>query len=147
LEDAEMSLSTHVANPHGTLRLDVHGAHATAIILPHITEFRERYPNIDVVLSSGDRLVDLVKEGVDCVVRAGHPRDSSLVVRKLASLHEINCACSAYLERSGTLQLPCAREAHHGIVFFTLGNDSRYAFTVIIDGKVTEFESSGWIRV
>jgi len=147
LEDAEMSLSTHVANPHGTLRLDVHGAHATAIILPHITEFRERYPNIDVVLSSGDRLVDLVKEGVDCVVRAGHPRDSSLVVRKLASLPEIICASPAYLERYGTPQHPCELEAHHGIGFFTRGNDNRYPFTVIIDGKVTEFESSGWIRV
>src|SRR5690606_13880565 len=35
LEDAETSLSTHVATPHGTLRLVVDGAHATAIILPH----------------------------------------------------------------------------------------------------------------
>lgn len=44
LEDAETSLSTHVANPYGTLRLDLHGAHATMIILPRIGEFRERYP-------------------------------------------------------------------------------------------------------
>src|SRR5690606_17380262 len=55
LEDAETSLSTQVANPHGTLRLDLHGAHATKIILPRIGEFRERYPQIDVVISSGDR--------------------------------------------------------------------------------------------
>src|SRR5690606_15469534 len=79
LEDAEASLSTHVANPRGTLRLDVHGVHATMILLPRITEFRERYPNIDVVLSSGDRLVDLVKAGIELVVRAGRPRDSSTV--------------------------------------------------------------------
>src|SRR5690606_27459855 len=82
LEDAEASLSTEAANPHGTLRLDLHGAHATLILLPRIAEFRERYPRIEISISSGDRLVDLVKEGIDCVVRAGEPRDSSLVSRK-----------------------------------------------------------------
>src|SRR3546814_18848987 len=49
LEDAESSLSTQVVNPRGTLRLDVHGVHATMIILPRIIEFRERYPNIDEI--------------------------------------------------------------------------------------------------
>src|SRR5690606_5664837 len=106
------SLSTYIANPHGTLRLDVHGAHATMIILPRITEFRERYPNMDVVLSSGDRLVDLVKEGVDCVVRAGRPRDSSLAFRKLADLPEMLFVSPAYLAKYGSPRQPEALERH-----------------------------------
>ncbi len=147
LEDAETSLSTHVANPHGTLRLDLHGAHATMIILPRIGEFRERYPHIDVVIGSGDRLVDLVKEGIDCVVRAGQPRDSSLIARKLADMPEIICASPEYLSRHGTPKHPRELVEHQGIGFFSRGNDSRYPFTVIVDGKVTEFEASGWISV
>ncbi|OZI50817.1 LysR family transcriptional regulator [Bordetella genomosp. 4] len=147
LEDAEASLSTHVANPRGTLRLDVHGVHATMILLPHITEFRERYPNIDVVLSSGDRLVDLVKEGIDCVVRAGQPRDSTLVARKLADLPEIICASPEYLNRYGTPKHPSDLEQHQGIGFFSRGNNYRYPFSVIMDGEVQEFEASGWISV
>ncbi|WP_368655630.1 LysR family transcriptional regulator [Castellaniella ginsengisoli] len=147
LEDAEASLSTHVANPRGILRLDLHGAHATMIILPRIGEFRERYPQIDVVISSGDRLVSLVKEGIDCVVRAGHPRDSSLVVRRLANLSEIICASPEYLVRHGAPAHPCELPEHQGIGFFSRGNDSRYPFTVIVDGQVRAFEARGWISV
>lgn len=147
LEDAESSISTHVANPHGTLRLDLHGAHATTIILPRIGEFRARYPHINVVLSSGDRLVDLVKEGIDCVVRAGQPRDSSLVARKLANLPEIICASPDYLARHGTPQHPSDLERHQGIGFFSRGNDYRYPFSVIVDGTRQEFEASGWMSV
>lgn len=147
LEDAETSLSTQVANPRGTLRLDLHGVHATTIILPRIGEFRERYPHIDVVISSGDRLVDLVKEGIDCVVRAGHPRDSSLVVRKLADMEEIICASPEYLARYGTPEQPHDLEQHQAIGFFSRGNDSRYPFTLIVDGEVREFAASGWISV
>ena len=112
LDDAETSLSTQVNDPHGTLRLDLHGAHATNIILPRIAEFRARYPRVDLVISSGDRLVDLIKEGIDCVVRAGHPRDSSLVVRRLANMPEIicvsdaECYTSAALAGCGLIQVP-----------------------------------------
>ncbi len=147
LEDAETSLSTHVTDPHGTLRLDLHGAHATMIILPRIAQFRERYPNIDVVISSGDRLVHLVREGIDCVVRAGQPRDSSLVVRKLADMEQIICASPEYLSRYGTPTHPGELTQHQAIGFFSRGNDSRYPFSVIRDGQEAQFEASGWMSV
>jgi DNA-binding transcriptional LysR family regulator len=77
VDDAESSSSHQTSNPRGVLRLDLRGTHATRIVLPRIDEFRARYPGIELVVSSGDRLVDLVREGVDCVVRGGRPRDSS----------------------------------------------------------------------
>lgn len=147
LEDAETSLSTHVTDPHGTLRLDLHGAHATMIILPRIAQFRERYPNIDVVISSGDRLVHLVREGIDCVVRAGQPRDSSLVVRKLADMEQIICASPEYLSRYGTPLHPSELPQHQAVGFFSRGNDSRYPFSVMMDGQEAQFEASGWMSV
>lgn len=147
LEDAETSLSTHIANPHGTLRLDIHGAHATMIILPRIAEFRERYNQIDVVISSGDRLVNLVKEGIDCVIRAGQPRDSSLMAKKLADMPEVICASPEYLARHGTPVHPEELADHQGIGFFSRGYDSRYPFTIMMDGEVKEFETKGWISV
>lgn len=147
LEDAEASLATDIANPRGTLRLDLHGAHATLIILPRIAEFRERYPHIDLMVSSGDRLVDLVKEGIDCVVRAGQPRDSSLVVRKLAEMPEIICASPDYLARHGTPKHPRDLATHQGVGFFSRGNSSSYPFSVIVDGQAQEFETGGWISV
>lgn len=147
LEDAESVLSTQAADPRGTLRLDLHGSHATRIILPRIAEFRARYPRVDLVISSGDRLVDLIGEGIDCVVRAGQPRDSTLVARRLANMPEVICASPDYLAAHGTPRHPADLEQHQGIGFFTRGNDYRYPFAVIMDGEVREFEASGWLTV
>ncbi len=147
LDDAETSMSTSATQPRGTLRLNLHGVHATTILLPRIGEFHERYPHIDIVISSGDRLVDLVKEGIDCVVRVGQPRDSTLVVKKLASLREIICASPQYLERHGTPTHPDELTTHQAVGFFSLHSDHRYPFNLIVDGEVKSFEAKGWVSV
>ncbi|BDB24562.1 LysR family transcriptional regulator [Cupriavidus sp. P-10] len=147
LEDAETSLSTQAANPRGTLRLDLHGTHATQVILPRIGEFRARYPNIELAISSGDRLVDLVGEGIDCVVRAGRPRDSSLVARRLADMPEVLCASPAYLAVHGTPRHPSELEGHAAVGFFSRNHDYRYPFTLTVDGEVVEAKARGWIAV
>lgn len=147
LEDAESSLSTVVANPRGTLRLDLHGTHATRIILPNIQDFHRRYPQINLVISCGDRLVDLVSEGVDCVVRAGNPRDSSLVAKRLALMPEVVCASPGYLAEHGTPMFPQQLAEHQAVGFFASNHDIRYPFTFFIDGQVVELEPGGWISV
>jgi DNA-binding transcriptional LysR family regulator len=70
------------------LRIDVHGRMFRQIILPKLPDFLERYPEITLRIGEGDRLVDLVREGVDCVVRAGTPADSGMIVRRLGMLRE-----------------------------------------------------------
>lgn len=147
LEDAEASLSTVLTNPRGTLRLDLHGAHATQIILPNIQDFRRRYPEISLVISSGDRLVDLVSEGIDCVVRAGNPRDSSLVAKRLALMPEVICASPAYLAEYGTPSSPEALCEHQAVGFFASNHDIRYPFSFLIDGQVVNHELGSWMSV
>jgi len=147
LEDAESSLSTTLANPRGILRLDLHGAHANLIILPRIQEFRRRYAQIELIISSGDRLVDLVGEGIDCVVRAGNPRDSSLVARRLALMPEVVCASPDYLKRHGCPAHPAELAGHQAVGFFSSNPNIRYPFSFLIDGEVAEFEVGGWISV
>lgn len=147
LEDAESALGNLAANPRGTLRLDLHGAHATRIILPRIGEFRSRYPRIDLAISSGDRLVDLVREGIDCVVRAGHPKDSSLVARRLATLQEIVCASPDYLQHFGIPQHPDELSSHQAVGFFSSNHDIPYPLEFMVDGKPREYAIGGWISV
>ena len=147
LEDAEAALSTSTANPRGTLRLDLHGVHAREIILPRIALFRQRYPQIEMVISSGDRLVDLVREGIDCVVRAGQPRDSSLVVKRLALMPEVICASPDYLARFGTPRHPDELAAHQSVGFFSASHDVRYPLTLTVDGTVTEYKLGSEVSV
>lgn len=147
LDDAEASLNQTTANPSGVLRLDLHGSHATNIVLPNIDDFHRRYPRIDVRLSCGDRLVDLVAEGIDCVIRSGHPRDSSLVIKRLAMIPEVMCASPLYLERHGTPQHPDELKHHQAVGFFSRGYDSSYPFECRVDGEVKEYDLPSWISV
>ena len=147
LDDAEAALRNVAANPRGVLRIDMHGAHATRIVLPRIDDFRGRFPNIDLVVSSGDRLVDLVREGVDCVIRAGDPRDSSLVSRRLAVMPQVVCASPGYLARSGAPTQPGDLAAHKAVRFFASAGNVDYPFELVVDGRRHRFEARGWISV
>lgn len=147
LEDAESALGHSGANPRGTLRLDLHGAHATHIVLPRINEFRQRYPQIELKISSGDRLVDLVREGIDCVIRAGTPKDSSLVARRLAVMPEAICASPGYLARHGVPVHPDDLARHQAVGFFASGRDSTYPFELVVDGQLREYQLAGWLAV
>lgn len=147
LDDAESTLRNVAANPKGKLRVDMHGAHATHIVLPQIDLFRGRYPGIDLVVSSGDRLVDLVREGVDCVIRAGTPRDSSLVARHLADMPQVICASPDYLSRFGVPQHPDELSSHEAVNFFASSGAIDYPIQVIMDNRTKDFPTRGWISV
>ncbi|HET7301081.1 MAG TPA: LysR family transcriptional regulator [Oleiagrimonas sp.] len=147
LDDAEASLRHAAADPRGTLRVDMHGTHAIEIVLPRITEFRERYPHIDIVISSEDRLVDLVREGIDCAIRGGTPRDSSLIARRLAVIPEVTCASPAYLERFGTPRHPSELSSHQAVKFFNSSGGVDYPFEFLVDGKIREYDLAGWLTV
>ena len=59
--------------------------------MPRLPSFLHQYPGLELELSSSDRLVDLIREGFDCVVRVGTLKDSGLIARPLGKLTQINC--------------------------------------------------------
>ena len=147
LEDAEASLQRVAANPHGTLRLSLHGTHANRIVLPRIDDFHRRYPRIELVISTGDRLVDLVAEGIDCVIRGGDPKDSSLIVRRLAVMPEVICASPDYLQAAGTPQHPDELPAHCAVGFFSSSHNLSYPFELIVDDQLRQYALHSWLTV
>lgn len=86
----------------GRLRVDMSVMMATKLVLPRMKEFMARHPQLTIDLGTADRRVDLIREGYDCVLRAGTLLDSSLVARPLGSYRQVNCASPAYLEQYGT---------------------------------------------
>lgn len=147
LDDAEASLHQTSNNLQGLLRIDMHGTHASHIVLPSIGEFRTLHPGIELVISSGDRLVDLVQEGVDCVIRAGTPRDSTLVARPLARMPQVLCASPAYLQRMGTPQHPDELFQHQVVRFFSRTGNLDYPLELLVEGQVRRFPLDGWMSV
>ncbi|WP_339531528.1 LysR family transcriptional regulator [Pseudomonas mucidolens] len=145
LDDAESSLRNVASNPRGTLRVDMSSVHASHIVLPRIDDFRNRYPGIDLVVSSGDRLIDLVREGVDCVIRAGVPRDSTLVARRLALMPQVICASPEYLACFGTPRHPDELQAHQAVGFFSSGNTVDHGLDLVVEGELRLFTLGGWM--
>ncbi len=147
LDDAEAALRHVAANPRGTLRVDMSGTQAIKVVLPALGDFHSRYPDIRLVLSSGDRLVDLVREGVDCVIRAGQLHDSTLVARPLAAMPQVLCASPAYLARFGTPAVPADLMAHQVVRFFASSGGIDYPLSLLVEGEVKNFSPGGWVSV
>jgi len=85
----------------GRLRVDMPVAVAKNVVIPRLPAFVQQYPGLEIELSSSDRLVDVIREGFDCVVRVGTLKDSGLIARPLGKLSVINCASPDYLARFG----------------------------------------------
>ncbi len=102
LDDAETSLSSAATLPRGRLRVDVPSPLATTILVPALPEFNARYPDIQIDMGVSDRMVDLIGEKVDCVVRGGELLDQSLMARKVGDLQLGVYAAPDYLQRMGT---------------------------------------------
>lgn len=85
----------------GRLRVDMPVGVARNLVIPKLPTFLQQYPGIELELSSSDRLVDVIREGFDCVVRVGTLKDSGLVARPLGKLTVVNCASPEYLARFG----------------------------------------------
>jgi LysR family transcriptional regulator, regulator for bpeEF and oprC len=120
-EFAEMELQVRGAlvKPAGLLRVDVPSAVGRHMLMPSLPAFFKRFPDIVLEVGSTDRPVDLVREGVDCVVRGGNIYDESLVARKLGAYKVITCAAPKYLARHGKPRTLGDLEKHHFVNFFS----------------------------
>lgn len=99
LEDAESAFSG--TKPSGLIRVDVHGTQARYFLLPGLPRFLEEYPGIRLHISEAHQPLDLLREGVDCVLRAGEITESYMIRRRVANLKRGTFASPAYLERAG----------------------------------------------
>ncbi|MEH0874839.1 LysR family transcriptional regulator [Pectobacterium cacticida] len=99
LEEADSAFRE--AQPKGVLRANLQGTLAKHFVVPALDQFLSRYPELSLHLEEDDRLVDLVREGVDCVLRAGNLESSSLIARRVAELEQVTVASPAYLNQHG----------------------------------------------
>jgi DNA-binding transcriptional LysR family regulator len=110
--DAECVVSGLSKEPRGTLRLNVPMTFGTTQIAPLLQRFNAAHPNVEIELSLNDRLIDVVDEGYDLVIRIAELQDSNLIARRLATSRHVICASPAYLERHGRPATPADLATH-----------------------------------
>lgn len=145
LDEAEGILRN--AEPRGLLRVDAHGLITRTFLLPRLSDFLDRYPLIDLHLGQSDRLVDLIREGVDVVLRAGELTDSGLIVRRLGLIEEVTVASPAYLERHGVPRTPDDLTGHEMIGFLSSRTGEVIPLELNVAGQFREVQLRARITV
>ena len=115
MDEMESSFSQAAGQPRGRIKVDLSVSFGRLVMIPALPDFCARYPQIQVDVSVTDRQIDLIREGVDCVLRIGELRDSSLVARRLTVLPQVCCVSRAYLARHGTPQVPDDLAGHRAV--------------------------------
>ncbi|NUU34603.1 LysR substrate-binding domain-containing protein [Pseudomonas sp. C2B4] len=145
LEEAELAFRS--VAPKGRLRVDVHGTLARHFVIPALPQFMARYPDIELSISEADRLVDLIAEGVDCVLRAGMLSDSTLIGRQVASLRQITCASPAYLRKYGEPKSLDDLKNHRAVNYVSRTTARQFPFEFMVDGQLREVAIEGAVSV
>jgi DNA-binding transcriptional LysR family regulator len=112
IDEAEAVLAYGRIEPQGTLRVSAPVALGRAHVSPVCCDLARTYQKITIDLSLSDRLVGLIDENIDVVVRIGAPRDSGLVMRKLVDNHRVIVGAPAYIERCGLPRSPVELKDH-----------------------------------
>ncbi|MDQ0671833.1 LysR family transcriptional regulator [Pseudomonas sp. W2I6] len=145
LEEAELAFRS--VAPKGRLRVDLHGTLAKYFVIPALPQFMARYPKIELSISEADRFVDLIAEGVDCVLRAGTLGDSALIGRRVATLRQVTCASPAYLRKYGEPKRLADLGEHRAVNYVSRTTAKLFPFEFMVDGQVQEVTIEGALSV
>lgn len=122
--------------PRGLLRIDAHPLLTRTFLLPELPAFLARHPGLDLHIGQGDRLVDLVREGYDCVIRAGGLANSGMIMRRLTTISEITCASPDYIDRHGMPASPNDLAGHLCVGFVSSRTGEVMPLEFLEDGRI-----------
>lgn len=134
----------------GTLRICAAVTFARLHILPHLGEFLELHPGLDIDVILDDRSVNLVEEGIDVALRMGDMNDSGLIARKIAECPRMVIGTPLYFERNGIPTSPAELAGHQAVIYSQLGGGNQWLFTqdtaeqsVTVTGRVKVTAAEG----
>ncbi|MFC3394382.1 LysR family transcriptional regulator [Brenneria rubrifaciens] len=135
IEETDLLFTQHRQQPVGNVRVDMPHSLARGVVIPALSEFYQRYPQITLSLSANDSAINVRREGVDCVLRAWQSESDSLATRHLPSIPQITCASARYLAASG---IPLSLDdlpAHQAVGYFSLRTGQRYPLEFMHSGE------------
>ena len=131
IEEAESELSRLVGAPRGKFRVSV-PAIGYRMLMPLLPDFMTRYPDFELDLDFNDRLIDVIAEGVDAVIRSGDMGNSLLKARPLGTFRFVLVGSPQYFARRGTPRTPTDLPNHACLryKFPTTGQLQKWKFDV-----------------
>jgi LysR family transcriptional regulator, regulator for bpeEF and oprC len=136
VEEAEAGFSEAARHPGGRIRVDLSGSLCRLVLIPALPAFCERYPAIRLEISVSDRQIDVIREGVDCVLRMGELRDVPLVARKLGNLQQLTCASASYLSHRGQPATLADLDGHAVVDYLSASSGKSIPLEFTVDGLI-----------
>ncbi|WP_028535565.1 LysR family transcriptional regulator [Paludibacterium yongneupense] len=143
LRDAESAVGSGGARVRGHLRLTAPAGFGRRHVAPHVAAFQQAHPDLRVTLDLSDRLVDLLREPVDCAIRISELADSGLVAIRLAENRRVVVAAPAYLERCGVPLTPIDLAQHQCL---SLGESQSRGWVFHDQGRQSGLRVSGMLE-
>lgn len=146
-EEADSLFSHQRLQPEGKVRIDMPHSLARNVVIPALNDFYQRYPHITLMLGANDSTIDLMREGVDCVLRAWLPHDEQLASRNIGLQPQITCASPAYLAKQGVPQSLDDLAGHQAVGYFSQINSRDYPLEFVYQSKVENRTLPGILSV
>lgn len=127
VEESESSFRENV-KPTGLLRVACPTALAHTFLVPHISDFLERYPELTLDLQINDRYINLIDEGAELAIRIGHLEDSAMRARRLGMYERVCVASNKYLAKHGTPHTPEDLKKHDCLIYTLLTTGATWRF-------------------
>lgn len=134
IEDAEAAFGG--LKPMGPVRMEVQGSLARRVILPALPRFFAAYPGLEIRMSEGDRFVDVIGEGVDCVLRVGAVADGDYVARQMGMLEEATFASPDYIAQYGKPERWDRLEGHRMVGFRSSATGTVLPLEFCVGGEI-----------
>jgi LysR family transcriptional regulator, regulator for bpeEF and oprC len=122
LEAADEAMQRTRLSPQGRLRVDVPVTFGRSLLIPALPKFTARYPDLQLEVQFNDRVVDLIAEEVDLVVRVGPVREPHLIARRVVTTRLLTCASPQYLAAHGAPAEPEDLRRHKLVGLLGSGN-------------------------
>jgi DNA-binding transcriptional LysR family regulator len=143
VDQAEAALTSGQVQPQGLLRVSAPVVFGRVHVSPVCRYLVREHPKLSIDLQLTDRMVDLIEEGIDVVVRIGPPKSSQLVMRKLIDDYRVVIGAPEYLQRRGTPATPAELEAHECLHYRGVGAHWRL---VSFAGEAVEVRAESRLR-
>ncbi|AUG05721.1 LysR family transcriptional regulator [Pseudomonas sp. S09G 359] len=143
LAETEKLMLDRSSHPSGLLKISTPSLFGRKVVMPVIGELTLRYPELRIEAVMTDRLVDIVDEGFDALLRTGEIHDQRLIARALPPLRWVTVAAPAYLARFGTPHSIDDLQHHHCITVRNLRNGRMVDWQFMQGGKVQDVSVEG----
>lgn len=128
IEEAEASVTRDQVEPRGQVRMTAPVLFGQMHVAPALSEFLNRFGEVQIELLLLDRVVNLVEEGIDLAIRIGHLADSTMVAVPVSQMRRVVCASPALLRTLGIPAHPSEMSEHPCVRFRGINPGDSWAF-------------------